>query len=64
MEWFYRLALEPRRNWRRYLIGNAVFLMLIFKEKIRYFGLAPEIRISRRVTESSVYVNQKMKKQA
>lgn len=26
LEWLYRLAREPRRLWRRYLIGNAVFL--------------------------------------
>ena len=25
-EWAYRLAREPRRLWRRYLVGNAVFL--------------------------------------
>jgi exopolysaccharide biosynthesis WecB/TagA/CpsF family protein len=27
LEWAYRLALEPRRLWRRYVIGNLVFLM-------------------------------------
>ena len=26
LEWIYRLASEPRRLWRRYLVGNAVFL--------------------------------------
>ena len=26
LEWLYRLYREPRRLWRRYLIGNAVFL--------------------------------------
>jgi N-acetylglucosaminyldiphosphoundecaprenol N-acetyl-beta-D-mannosaminyltransferase len=26
MEWCYRLYLEPKRLWRRYLIGNIVFL--------------------------------------
>jgi N-acetylglucosaminyldiphosphoundecaprenol N-acetyl-beta-D-mannosaminyltransferase len=26
LEWFFRLLLEPRRLWRRYLVGNAVFL--------------------------------------
>ncbi|MBK9180789.1 MAG: WecB/TagA/CpsF family glycosyltransferase [Acidimicrobiales bacterium] len=26
LEWAYRLAREPRRLWRRYLIGNGVFL--------------------------------------
>jgi N-acetylglucosaminyldiphosphoundecaprenol N-acetyl-beta-D-mannosaminyltransferase len=27
LEWLFRLASEPRRVWRRYLIGNAVFLL-------------------------------------
>ncbi len=32
-EWLFRLAREPRRLWRRYLIGNIIFLYLIVKEK-------------------------------
>lgn len=35
MEWFYRLVREPRRMWRRYLIGNALFVSEILKEKFR-----------------------------
>lgn len=34
LEWFYRLINEPRRMWRRYLIGNPKFLWNIFKERI------------------------------
>lgn len=26
LEWAFRLALEPRRLWKRYLVGNAVFV--------------------------------------
>ncbi len=26
LEWLFRLALEPRRLWRRYLLGNPRFL--------------------------------------
>lgn len=33
MEWFFRLAQEPKRMWRRYLIGNSKFIYLVFKEK-------------------------------
>lgn len=33
LEWLYRLLMEPRRMWRRYLIGNAKFLYYIYKEK-------------------------------
>jgi N-acetylglucosaminyldiphosphoundecaprenol N-acetyl-beta-D-mannosaminyltransferase len=31
MEWLYRLLVEPRRLWKRYLIGNPLFLLLILK---------------------------------
>jgi N-acetylglucosaminyldiphosphoundecaprenol N-acetyl-beta-D-mannosaminyltransferase len=30
-EWLYRLLKEPRRLWRRYLIGNTQFIYLVFK---------------------------------
>ena len=26
LEWLFRLAQEPRRLWRRYLLGNFIFL--------------------------------------
>jgi N-acetylglucosaminyldiphosphoundecaprenol N-acetyl-beta-D-mannosaminyltransferase len=35
MEWFYRLLVEPRRLWRRYLIGNAMFFVHIIKNRVR-----------------------------
>lgn len=30
LEWVYRLLLEPRRMWRRYLPGNAAFMTRLF----------------------------------
>ena len=34
LEWLYRLLKEPKRMWRRYIIGNALFLSnVIFREK-------------------------------
>jgi N-acetylglucosaminyldiphosphoundecaprenol N-acetyl-beta-D-mannosaminyltransferase len=33
MEWLYRLYQEPKRMWRRYLIGNCKFILLVLKEK-------------------------------
>lgn len=33
MEWFYRFLQEPKRMWKRYLIGNSKFIYLVFKEK-------------------------------
>ena len=32
LEWFYRLAQEPRRMWRRYLVGNTRFLAIVARE--------------------------------
>jgi N-acetylglucosaminyldiphosphoundecaprenol N-acetyl-beta-D-mannosaminyltransferase len=29
LEWFYRLLSEPRRLWRRYLIYNPLFVILV-----------------------------------
>lgn len=34
LEWAYRLIKEPKRMWRRYIIGNSLFLWNIAKEKI------------------------------
>jgi N-acetylglucosaminyldiphosphoundecaprenol N-acetyl-beta-D-mannosaminyltransferase len=39
MEWFYRFLQEPARMWRRYLIGNFKFIMLVVKEKFRGRGI-------------------------
>lgn len=33
LEWFYRLLKEPKRMWRRYIIGNCIFIYYICKEK-------------------------------
>ena len=34
LEWLYRLIMEPKRMWRRYILGNAKFLYYISKEFI------------------------------
>ena len=36
LEWLYRLIKEPKRMWRRYLIGNPLFLWNILKEKFKH----------------------------
>jgi N-acetylglucosaminyldiphosphoundecaprenol N-acetyl-beta-D-mannosaminyltransferase len=36
MEWLYRLVQEPRRLWRRYLIGNTHFIYLVLKQLFLY----------------------------
>ena len=32
LEWLYRLLKEPKRMWRRYVIGNPLFLWNVFRE--------------------------------
>lgn len=38
LEWIFRLALEPRRMWRRYLLGNPAFLWRVLEERRRRSG--------------------------
>ncbi|SDE47754.1 WecB/TagA/CpsF family glycosyltransferase [Ulvibacter litoralis] len=33
LEWFYRFLQEPKRMWKRYLVGNTKFILLVLKEK-------------------------------
>jgi len=33
-EWLARLLLEPRRLWRRYLIGNPLFLLRVLRQRL------------------------------
>ena len=35
LEWIFRLAVEPRRMWRRYLLGNPAFLYRVHQERHR-----------------------------
>lgn len=34
LEWLYRLIKEPKRMWRRYVLGNPLFLWNVFNEKM------------------------------
>jgi N-acetylglucosaminyldiphosphoundecaprenol N-acetyl-beta-D-mannosaminyltransferase len=33
LEWLYRLMKEPKRMWKRYIIGNPLFLYRVYKWK-------------------------------
>ena len=35
LEWFFRFIQEPRRMWKRYLVGNSKFIWLVLKEKFK-----------------------------
>jgi len=45
LEWLGRLIIEPRRLWRRYLIGNPLSLWRVLKQRVGLLRLddaAPE----------------------
>lgn len=35
LEWLFRLVNEPKRLWRRYIIGNPLFLWHVFRERLQ-----------------------------
>ncbi len=35
LEWLWRLIHEPKRLWKKYLIGNTVFIWLVLKELLK-----------------------------
>jgi N-acetylglucosaminyldiphosphoundecaprenol N-acetyl-beta-D-mannosaminyltransferase len=35
LEWFFRLCSEPGRLWKRYLIGNSLFLIYLVKDSFK-----------------------------
>ncbi|MFA6032755.1 MAG: WecB/TagA/CpsF family glycosyltransferase [Myxococcota bacterium] len=34
LEWVFRLAVEPGRLWRRYIVGNPLFLMRVVRQRL------------------------------
>jgi len=47
MEWLYRLFLEPRRLWKRYLYTNSYFLLLVMRYLTTRFFHSIEKRFAR-----------------
>lgn len=35
LEWFYRFLQEPKRMWKRYMVGNLKFVQIVLKEKFK-----------------------------
>ena len=35
LEWTWRLMQEPGRMWRRYLVGNPLFLYRVYRQKLK-----------------------------
>ncbi|MFZ0630245.1 MAG: WecB/TagA/CpsF family glycosyltransferase [Acidobacteriaceae bacterium] len=50
LEWLFRLMMEPRRLWRRYLIGNTRFIVLVLQQWARDKRSAWQQRLSRRTS--------------
>ncbi|MBW8909177.1 MAG: WecB/TagA/CpsF family glycosyltransferase [Mesorhizobium sp.] len=44
LEWLFRLWIEPGRLWRRYVVGNPVFLWRVFKQKLTHRPRPAEAR--------------------
>lgn len=36
LEWLFRTIQEPKRMWKRYLIGNSKFIWLVLKERFKF----------------------------
>lgn len=41
IEWLWRLAQEPGRMWRRYVLGNPAFLVRVLRERLTKRGHSP-----------------------
>lgn len=52
LEWAYRLLQEPRRMWRRYLVTNTLFVLLVLRERRSPSVPYPVHRRTRRVERS------------
>jgi N-acetylglucosaminyldiphosphoundecaprenol N-acetyl-beta-D-mannosaminyltransferase len=40
LEWFWRLLMEPRKMWRRYLVTNSIFILRTLLETLRCRSIA------------------------
>lgn len=60
MEWLYRLLSEPRRLWRRYLLGNPYFIYLVLRQLLLFGRFVPDnenLRIPSDAPSSASLVN-------
>jgi N-acetylglucosaminyldiphosphoundecaprenol N-acetyl-beta-D-mannosaminyltransferase len=65
-EWLYRLCLEPRRMWRRYLIGNLKFGVIVIRQFVRrafltaFFSLVDRDRFAAELYEPRMQYKRKL----
>lgn len=36
LEWFYRFIQEPKRMWKRYLVGNTKFILMVLRARFKF----------------------------
>ena len=46
LEWLFRLLLEPKRLWKRYLVEDLPFFFLILRQKLNFY---PRIKMRRKM---------------
>lgn len=54
LEWLYRVYCEPRRLWKRYFLGNGLFVCRVLQEKL--FGPPPWAAKPRRANVDDLHV--------
>ncbi len=65
-EWLYRLCLEPRRMWRRYLVGNVEFGAIVSRQWVRraflhaFFALVDKDRFAAELYEPGLQRKHKL----
>lgn len=40
LEWLFRLIVEPKRLWKRYVMGNPQFMWLVLKQRLGFYRFA------------------------
>jgi len=54
LEWLWRLGLEPRRLWRRYLLLNPAYLMRLIAQKIKLWRASPPAATTEKVENIAI----------
>jgi UDP-N-acetyl-D-mannosaminuronic acid transferase (WecB/TagA/CpsF family) len=54
LEWLWRMALEPKRLWRRYVLLNPAYLARLGAQKMKLWGATPPAPATDRPTSFSV----------
>jgi N-acetylglucosaminyldiphosphoundecaprenol N-acetyl-beta-D-mannosaminyltransferase len=44
LEWLFRLLVEPKRLWKRYVLGNPAFMWLILKQRLARSNRSTDLR--------------------